>query len=52
MNFKGGRYKDTIILFNRVRTKLLNVEDIVKKENQLPPLPRIDMFNDIEIYNY
>lgn len=47
--FLNGRYKDTMILFNRVRTKLLNVEDIVKWENQLPPLPRIDMFNDIEI---
>ena len=38
-----------MILFNRVRTKLLNIESIVSWENSLPQVPRIDMFNDIEI---
>ena len=47
--FQIGRYKDTMILFNRVRTKLLNVKDQINWNNSLPQIPRIDMFNDIEI---
>ena len=47
--FQTGRYKDTMILFNRVRTKLLNVKDQINWNNSLPQIPRIDMFNDIEI---
>ena len=47
--FQIGRYKDTFILFNRVRTKLLNVDDQVTWDHSLPQVPRIDMFNDIEI---
>jgi len=47
--FKSGKYKDTIILFNRVRTKLLRADDISAFEISLPQVPRIDMFNDFEI---
>ena len=28
---------------------MLNIEDIVSGNNSLPQVPRIDMFNDIEI---
>ena len=48
-DFYDGQYKDTMILFNRVRTKLLNIEDQIIWDNSLPQVPRIDMFNDIEI---
>mgnify|MGYP000007565308 CR=1 FL=1 len=47
--FYDGRYKDTMVLFNRVRTKLLDVDCQVRWENTLPDIPRIDMFHDIEL---
>ena len=50
-DFIDGRYKDTMILFNRARTKLLNVDAIVDWENQLPQIPRKDMFCDVELIN-
>ena len=38
--FQTGRYKDTMILFNRVRTKLLNVKDQINWNNSLNPSPK------------
>tara|TARA_B100000287_G_scaffold148122_1_gene139831 strand:+ start:3681 stop:4490 length:810 start_codon:yes stop_codon:yes gene_type:complete len=50
-DFISGRYKDTMVLFNRARTKLLNVDAIAHFENQLPQIPRKDMFCDVELIN-
>ena len=47
--FLDGKYKDTILLFNRVRTKLLNIDDKPLWEASLPAIPRIDMFSDFEL---
>ncbi len=48
-DFESGQYKDTLILFNRVRTKLLDVDSNIPWENSLPQIPKIDMFSDIEL---
>lgn len=48
-DFISGRYKDTIILLNRARTKLLNVDAIIPWEKSLPQVPKIDMFCDVEL---
>ena len=47
--FINGQFKDTMVIFNRVRTKLLDVDSIVSWEKSLPQIPKIDMFNDLEI---
>ena len=47
--FISGQFKDTLILFNRARTKLLNVDAIIPWEKQLPKVPRMDMFCDVEL---
>lgn len=48
-DFISGQFKDTLILFNRARTKLLNVDAIIPWEKTLPKVPRIDMFCDVEL---
>jgi hypothetical protein len=48
-DFISGRYKDTLILLNRARTKLLNVDAIIPWEESIPKVPKIDMFCDVEL---